>query len=259
MLGTDKYAYRSKIKNVEPTDKLFVSLSVLLLCIFLGRWEVGLVSIVGMSAMNLYFGGHDPSDLMAMLYIPLAFILIAVLTIALGRYPDREGMLLAIGLGKYYYGIRAEGLIQAFEIFVKSFGIISAVYFFVMNTTMIDISIALQKLHVPKLFTEIMELVYRFIFVLWESVQRIHIAQSARLGYKDYRTSYRSTADLAARVFFDAMRRADKIYTALESRGYSGVIETSGLEYKKDEEMIGAGVLVLGLQISLFFLVRRWI
>ena len=40
MLGTDQYAYRSKIKMVDPVDKLFVSMAVLLVCIILNRWEV---------------------------------------------------------------------------------------------------------------------------------------------------------------------------------------------------------------------------
>lgn len=259
MLGTDKYAYRSRIQRVDPADKLFISLSALLLCIFLNRWEVAATAILGMTAMNLYFGGHSLSDLLGMLYLPLGFILLAVLTIVLGRYRDPSEMLLAIRLGGFYYGLTAKSLFQGFQIVVKSFGIISAVYFFVMNTSIIDISAALQKFHVPKLFTEIMELVYRFIFVLWDSVIRIHIAQSSRLGYKDYRTSYRSTADLAARVFFDAMRRADKIYTALESRGYNGVIQTRGLDYQKNESMAGAGLLVIGLQIIVFAVARRFI
>ena len=259
MLGTDKSAYRSKIKMADPVDKLLISMSVLLICIVLNRWEVSLLAIIGMTAMNVYFGGHRLSEVGHMFSIPTAFILLAVTTIVLGRYPDNTETVAAIQLGKSYFGFTQVSLYQGFNIVVKSFGIIAAVYFYVMNTAITDISIALQRLHVPELFTEIMELVYRFIFVLWETMQKIHVAQSSRLGYKDYITSYHSTADLAARLFFDAMRRVDKIYTALESRGYSGVIRTVGLTYRRDEQLIGAGILMIGLQILLFAVSRRFI
>lgn len=257
MLGTDQYAYRSKIKMVDPVDKLFVSMAVLLVCIILNRWEVSFAAIVGMTAMNVYFGGHKLSEVGHLFFLPASFILLAVVTIIFGRYTDRGQALVAIQLGKSYFGFSQASLYQGLGIVVKSFGIIASVYFYVMNTAMTDISIALQRLHVPELFTEIMELVYRFIFVLWDTGQRIHVAQNSRLGYKDYLTSYHSTADLVARLFFDAMRRVDKIYTALESRGYTGVIRTTGLAYDRNEQMVGAGILMVGLQIVLFVVARR--
>ncbi len=256
MLGTDKYAYSSKIKNVNPVDKLLVSLAVLLLCIFLNHWVVSLATLVGMAIINIAFGKNSLSEIGKMLRIPMGFILIGTLTVVLSRYAQREALLFGIKLGGYYYGASKESLMQGFEIIIKSLGIMSAVYFFVMNTTISDLSVAMEKLRVPRLFTELMELIYRFIFVLLECAEKIKIAQNSRLGYKDLKTSYYSTGSLAARVFVDAMRRSDKIYNALESRGYQGQILTLDIAYEKNYKMIASAIIMIIVQIGIFVVLR---
>lgn len=255
MLGTDRYAYQSKIKNVNPVDKLLLMLAVLLLCIFLDHWAVSLATLFAMVWMNRFFGGNTMSSIVHLFYIPAGFIFIGTLTVVLGRV-DAGEMLLGVRLGTDYYGVTAKSLRLGAEIVAKSFGIMSSVYFFVMNTTISDLSVAMEKLRVPRLFTELMELIYRFIFVLMQSAGRIKIAQNSRLGYKDLKTSYRSTGTLAARVFVEAMRRSDKIYHALDSRGYQGQILTLGSQYEKNESMIGAGIVITGIQIGIFMILR---
>lgn len=256
MLGTDKYAYRSKIKNIDPLHKLLITLPVLLLCIFLDHWIISLLTLVGMTVVNLYFGKNSLSEVMHMLSIPMGFILIGTLTVILGRYTQGDGILLGLRLGSSYFGITSQSLMRGFELIVKSMGVMSTVYFYVMNTTISDLSVAMEKLRVPRLFTEMMELIYRFIFVLMESAGKIKTAQNSRLGYKDFRTSYRSTGTLAARVFVDAMRRSDKIYNALDSRGYQGQILMPDIRYEKNSAMIVAGISMAALQIIIFVILR---
>lgn len=256
MLGTDKYAYRSKIKNVDPVDKLLITLPVLLLCIFLNHWTVSLATLIGMIILNQFFGKNTLSEIGHMLSIPMGFILIGTLTVIVGTYDPKESLLIGLRIGQSHFGITLQSLMRGFEIIAKSMGVMSAVYFFVMNTTISDLSIAMQRLRVPRLFTELMELIYRFIFVLMESASKIKTAQNSRLGYKDFRTSYHSTGTLAARVFVDAMRRSDKIYNALDSRGYQGQILTPDIRYEKHSAMLVSGAIMVVVQILIFVLLR---
>lgn len=257
MLGTDQYAYRSQIRMVQPTTKLLLTLGVLAVTIVLNRWQVSLFVFAAMSVMNVRLGGHRWSALGHLYRVPMGFILLAVLTIVLEHVPERSMLLAGIPLFGGYVGISAARIWRGFSVIVKSFGIIAPMYFLVMNTAMTDVSAAMRALHVPPLLTELMELVYRFIFVLWDTARRIHVAQSARLGYVNYRASMRSTGDLAARLFFDAMRRADRVYNALESRGYNGVIATAEQEYESGDRLIGAGIVLVGIELVLFVAVRR--
>lgn len=84
----------------------------------------------------------------------------------------------------------------------------------------------------PHLMVELMELIYRFIFVLTETASRIRLAQESRLGYQ-LRRSLSSLGTLASMVFLRAWRKADRVYTALESRGYSGSLVTLSGDYAR--------------------------
>lgn len=257
MLGTDKYAYRSKIKNVDPVDKLLVMLAVLLLCIFLDHPAVSAATFFGMIALNRYFGENSLSEILHLFSVPMGFILVAVLTILVGRVSS-DDLLVGFRRGSEFFGIGRTGLLQGIALIAKSLGIMSAVYFFVMNTSISDFGIAMEKLRVPRLFTELMELIYRFVFVLLERTNKIITAQNSRLGYKNLRISYRSTGILGARVFLDAMRRSDKIFNALESRGYQGQIITLSRSYEKNSALLLAGAAVATVQI-IIFVILRWL
>lgn len=256
MLGTDKYAYRSKIKNIEPTDKLFIMLAVLLLCIFLDHIAVSMAAFVGMILLNMVFGKNSFADIKHLLLVPMGFILVASLTILIGRMSS-EDALVGFARGSSYIGIGKAGLLQGFSLIAKSLGIMASVYFFVMNTSISDFALAMEKLHVPRLITELMELIYRFIFVLLERTNKIITAQNSRLGYKNLRTSYQSTGILGARIFLDAMRRSDKIYNALESRGYQGQIVTLSQKYERNNTLLASGAAVAMVQIIIFVILRR--
>ena len=42
-------------------------------------------------------------------------------------------------------------------------------YFLSLNTPVTDLTMALERLHVPRLLVELMELIYRFIFVIFSN------------------------------------------------------------------------------------------
>lgn len=252
MLGTDKYAYKSCIKDVNPLQKIGISFFVMIFCILLNNWQVSMITCISMIILNKNYGNHTLSEIGHMFNIPIGFILIGTLTVVIGRYQNVENLIFAFKVGNYFYGVTKYSMSNGFNIITKSLGIISCVYFFMMNTTISDFSVAMKKLKVPQIFTELMELIYRFIFILWETKNRIVIAQNSRLGYKNLITSYYSSSDLIARIFIDTLRRSDKIYNALESRGYQGSFETIREEYQENNEIIAIGIIIIGIQILVF-------
>lgn len=254
MSGTDRYAYASKIRGSDPVTKIFVSLGVMILCIALDDAAVSLVTIFATSLCSIWLGGHSASDIWKMFRIPMGFILLGVITVAAGRHELSSQLLVGFQMGEHLYGISPQGAQQAIAISAKSLGVIGSVYFLVMNTPMTDITMALSRLHVPALFVELLELVYRFIFILADTADRIRTAQSSRLGYIDMKTSYRSTADLVSRVFVSSFQRANHIFDALESRGYTGELRTVGYEYEIDTRITYAAIAVALLQVGAYLI-----
>src|SRR5688572_9436465 len=67
-----------------------------------------------------------------------------------------------------------------------------------------------------------MTLVYRFIFVLIETAQAMHVAQEARLGYSTAGRSLKSVGMLVSNLYLRSNARASVLFTALTARGYTG-------------------------------------
>ena len=76
----------------------------------------------------------------------------------------------------------------------------------------------------PQADPELMLLIYRFIFVLFEISSAIRTAQNSRLGNRDYRTSMKSFSALVSALFIRAMKKSNALYDAMESRCYDGTI-----------------------------------
>jgi cobalt/nickel transport system permease protein len=90
-----------------------------------------------------------------------------------------------------------------------------------------------------------MTLMYRFIFILLESVQRMQRAQQSRLGYSTTWHSMQSIGQLGSRLFIDAYQRSQRLHIALESRGYTeGELRVLPAAYQHDTRTIWLAVAV---------------
>ena len=200
-MGTDRCAYLSKLRKVDPVPKLWFTLATLLLCVLADSVLAGLLTLAVLSALNLALGGQRPRDLARFLKVPLAFLLVGCLTIVLRPVGTAEALWAFRLLGRWRWGITAENLRLGILVFWKAMGAVSAMYFLSLNTPMTDLTLALERLRVPGLFVELMELIYRFIFLLTGEAGRIRTAQESRLGYRGFRRSVSSLGTLLSVVF----------------------------------------------------------
>lgn len=255
-MGTDRYAYQSKLRRVSPMPKLLLTAVSLLLCLCCDSIAVGLATLVGMGLLTRLLGGLSLRVYLHFLKIPLAFLLIGSITVLFHSYPAGTAVLAAVPVGSRLWGFDAAALQQASTLFCKAMGAVACMYFLTLNTPVTDVTMALEKLHVPRLLVELMELIYRFIFVLAETAANIRIAQESRLGYQGLRRSISSLGTLISMVFLRAWRKADRVYTALESRGYANHLTTLSSGYRPGRWLypVTAGV-ALG-QLLVFCLER---
>lgn len=79
----------------------------------------------------------------------------------------------------------------------------------------------LRTAGVPTLFVELLELSYRYIYVLEDTAKQIALAQVSRLGYLGgYRSRLEHLSILLSRTFVLAHSQAEQIYDGLLSRGF---------------------------------------
>ena len=59
-MGTDRYAYQSRLRRVSPLPKLTLALTVLVLCLCCGSGSVGLATLAVMGILITCLGGLSP-------------------------------------------------------------------------------------------------------------------------------------------------------------------------------------------------------
>ena len=255
-MGTDRYAYQSRLRRVSPLPKLLLTAVVLVVCLCCDSVAVGLATLAVMGVLVTALGGLPPRVFLRFLKVPLVFLVVGCLTIMVGSHPPDTPVLAAFPVGGRLWGVTAEGLLLGARIFCKALGAVGCMYFLALNTPVTDLNMALERLHVPRLMVELMELIYRFIFVLWETAANIRVAQQSRLGYVGLRRSLASLGTLASMVFLRAWRKADRIYTALESRGYTGSLSTLTDAYRPGWGLLPLTALVTAGQLGIWLLER---
>lgn len=256
MIGIDKYAYTSKISKIDPKTKLLFALFPLCICIICNSFIISILTIVIMTYATLKLGGISYNRLFKLMLIPTSFLLVGVLTIIINRFLSSENLLLSINLGNYFYGVSGESLIKGLKIVFKALGAVSCMYFFSLNTSMNDFFNFLRKTRLPILFIELMELMYKFIFVIWEEKEKVYIAQSSRLGYLGFKNKLKSSAELMTVLFLRSFRRVDKINISLESRGFDGSLDILTDEYMKHKKMEFYTIIIAIILILVYILER---
>lgn len=234
MLNIDDFAYRSKLKKKDPIEKILFSLITLGVCIWADEILISVIVMCVMGWVSVYKGGTPLFAFVKLLLLPMAFLIIGVATIAITYSTDKTAFLISIPSAKGYMGATALGLSAATNLFFKALGASSCLYYLSLSTPLVDLLHACIRIKVPKLMVELMGLIYRFIFVLLETAEKIYTGQNSRLGYSSLRAGYRSMGTLVASLFIRAYKRSDELYTALEARGYDGELNVLHEPFERD-------------------------
>jgi len=138
---------------------------------------------------------------------------------------------------------------------LKVFGAVSCMFLMTLSTPSHELFSVLHKIHCPSLFTELMHMIYRYIFILLEVQHNMQISAEARLGFCDFRTSCYSFGQIAANLFIVALKKANAYYDAMEARCYDGTL--CFLEEKKKLPLpyiIASGTFFLFLVVLWLFI-----
>lgn len=232
MIYIDKYAYISKLNNQNPMYKLIFCMLTMSVCIWANSIVVSIIIIFIMGLYTVGKGSIPCHVFIKLMLVPISFLILGVAASGINVSAKQNVFIFYISVFGTNIGVTPSGIMEALHIFFRALGAVSCLYYLSLNTPMVDILHVLGKFKVPKLFIELMGLIYRFVFVLLETVDIMVTAQKSRMGYSGILSSYRSLAVLTSTLFIRAYKRADRLYTSLESRGYDGEINVIHESYK---------------------------
>lgn len=136
-------------------------------------------------------------------------------------------------LGPWALTPTSGGIIRFISIALRSWLSVQVAILLVATTPFPDVLHALEHLHLPRVLINVIAFLYRYLFVLVDEVFRLLQARAARSAALPGRAGGRTvwwratvTGNMAGQMFLRAYERSDRIYNAMISRGYQGLLLT---------------------------------
>jgi len=243
----DRYAYSNRIRTLDPAGKAGLALAVILLCLALNRPAVGLLAAGWMAGLLIGWAGVPPRIVLRVLAGEGAFLALAVGGVAISVHLASAlpaDATWAWRLGPLWFATSPAMLELAATLAARALGCAAAMSFLALTTPLVDLMDLARRLHMPPLLIDLATLIYRFVFELLGTLERMTIAQGNRLGYVNLRRGMASAALLASRLWIEAYRRSQRLQVALEGRGYAGELRVLPNEYCHPRSVIWLGMAV---------------
>ena len=241
----DFYSYASKIRGWNPTFKVSFAVLLLILCITLNNPYVSIAVLIAMAYLTMVKGGLQVPEYFSVLMIPITFILLGTVTIAVDFARQPMGQY-NLHLVFFYIYTSQEKLKEMICIILKAFAAVSTLQMMALSTPSSEIISVMRKAHVPKLIIELMNMIYRYIFILLNVYSQMKNSADSRRGYCDFKTSLHTFGGIISNMLVVSMKKTNAYYDAMEARCYDG--EMVFLEEDKKIEMnqiVSAAVFII--------------
>ena len=251
----DAIAQKSRITQWNAGLKILTCICLLALCIGADSMAVSLLILGSITIVNLATSRIGFVGYLSLLTIPLIFITLSGLVLLIEISPQPLGLIDIPLMGMYMCVTEGTQAYTA-SILLKAIAAVSCLYCLSLSTPIYEITSFLRRVHLPSIVVELMILIYRYVFVLLDSLYSMNTAAQARLGYRTYRNSWRSFAGIASNLLVRSFARASRSFDAMEARAYQGEIRF--LEQVKPVTAAQIGVaVVMVIMPSLLLLAER--
>lgn len=254
-ISIDFYAYASNIRHWNAAFKVSFSVVTIILCILFNNPYVSTAVIIVMAYITVVKGGIPINEYLHILVIPIAFILISILTIVIDVSKQPMGQY-NFHFMFFYLFTTQEMLKKGLFLILKIFGAISALQMMALSTPSSEIICVLRKVHVPRLIVELMSMIYRFIFILMDVCVKMNNAAQSRHGYCDIKTSWYTFGRIASNMLVISLKKANAYFDAMESRCYDGELIFLEENKRVKKELIFAAMLFIAFLVILWRVTR---
>lgn len=251
----DQYAYCSGMRSWNPSFKVSFAVTLLVLCIVFDNPFTSCLILAASAYLIICKGGVPFRSYLSIQTIPLTFILLGTIAIGIDFSKELIGDYhLFLGFGYLYTD--AERMKQMLFLIIKVFAAINALQMMTLSTPSSEIITVLRKAHIPKLIIELMHMIYRYIFILFDVYNKMKNSAASRLGYCDFKTSCDTFGHIAGNMFLISMRKANIYYDAMEARCFDGDLTFLEEHKKVRTKHCLAAVVFLIILSTIYFLTK---
>jgi cobalt/nickel transport system permease protein len=241
----DALSYKNTfIHHLDPRTKVIATFALIVTVVSFPKHE-----IVGLMPFFLF-----PVLIFSLGDIPVWFILKKVLVVSVfAVFIGIFNPLFDTQVMYHFYGIPVSGgWVSFFSILLKFFLTMSSVLLLISTTSFPGICHALRKLGVPEIFISQLLFLYRYLFVLVEEALRMVRARDMR-SFGRRGQGMGVFVNLIGTLFIRTIERAERIYHAMLSRGFSGTIH-----FIKRDRLGWADFAFLSITGVVLILFRMW-
>lgn len=250
----DTLAYANRLRRLPPGQKVLFACALLVLVLAghpLLQWSISVwisIWIVAYADIPLSFYLKMVAAASLFLFASLPALLVEVASTS--ELPASS--LFAVNVGAWVVFISKSGMSKAVILFSRSIASFSCLSFLMLTVPFTEMMQVLQRLRVPTLICELLMVMYRFVFVIWESAMQLWIGQQARGGYNGIRAGIRDAGMLVRQLLVRTLQRYRQLSIGLSARGFQGELRVVHMtEYKRSIRYEGEAVLGLILLIGL--------
>ena len=235
----------SFLHRADARIKLVITLGfiVAMTSIPAGAWY-GFGVMIALVWTTAVFSGVGLRRIFLRSLIAVPFILIAVPSVFL-----RPGDILAEwDMGWWVMTVTEEGLVFFASVLLKSWTSVTAAALLTAVTRPLQLLESLAALRVPALLVAVVSLMYRYLFVLVDEVQRMLRARAARSAALDGKAGgplvwrAKAAGGMAGALLIRSLDRSERIYLAMLSRGYDGKVRRTDAEPLRPSSYVAMGM-----------------
>lgn len=249
-------AQTSFIHRLDPRVKVLVTLGFILSTVLLpnAAWPGFALAWV------LLLAGHQLARVSLIFTLKRSLLALPFTLAAVTVAFTLPGQPLASGqLGPWRFVITDAGVARFASIVLRSWLSLQAAVLLTATTRFPDLLHALRHLRFPKTLVAIIAFMYRYLFVLADEALRLlraRDARSARLADATRGSPLlwraRVAGDMAGQLFLRSIERSERIYHAMQARGFHGEFLTFNPHHMAPPDWVfafSALALLVGLQI----------
>jgi cobalt/nickel transport system permease protein len=226
-LQIDTLAYTNRLRWLAPEQKLLFAIALLIISAFAHPLVQVLIAI-WVSAWTVIYARIPAKIYLKLVYIATLFWLTSLPALVISgvdishlNFVEKDSVT-GLDIGHYYLYISLQGIHQGLTILTRAIASLSCLYFIMLTIPFTELLQIMRRVGFPVLLTDLLLLMYRFIFVLLNTAAELLTAQQSRGGYRTFKIGMKSLALLIGQLLKRTLENYRQISLSLASRGFNG-------------------------------------
>lgn len=229
-LQMDTLAYTNGLRSLPPEQKMIFAFTLL----FIGLVAHGFVQVciwIWMSIWIVFYAKIPLGTYIRLMLLLISFLCMSLPAMMISILSKGQVSLnhldvwIGFAVGDRYIYVSHSGVKQAFSVLIRSLASVSCLYFLLLTVPFVEILQVMRRWRMPVIVLELLLLMYRFVFVLLETAEKIWIAQKSRGGHQGFFRSLKDLGQLLVQLFGKTMQRYQQITIGLKARGFVDEIQ----------------------------------